>query len=49
MKEKSDALIIFNVIFSKIFLFAIIAVSDKGKFNSNLSNLLYNLFNFVKF
>ena len=42
--------IIHDVIFSKIFRFAIIAVIDKGKFlNKFISNEQYNLFNFTQF
>ena len=40
---------IFDVIFWKIILLAIIAVTDAYKFCTNLSNVLYSLFSFIEF
>ena len=49
-EQKSDGVIIYDVIFSKTIRFAIVVVIDKGKFLHNfISNVQYNLFNFTEF
>ena len=44
--KKDDDVTIYDVKILKIFLFAIIAVIDEGKFCTNLSNVLCNLMGF---
>ena len=42
-ERKSDGVIIYDDVFLKICLFAIVSVIGKGKFNTNLSNALHNI------